>query len=317
MILIQSNSLDEITNDVINELLFLGYEVLRINENTTVNIHKVGLDTITFEVGNVVYDLKQITTFWHRKTTTFFGGHLQKVEFSENIKPKLNAWLNTEIEVLRSYWFSALETRCKHLGNYELSTPNKLLFLEQATKVGLSVPATLITSYKEELLNFKAIHKNIITKPIQDVFSIRHEGYFYTSYTNEVTDLEIEPTENTFFPALFQQKIDKKYELRVFYLAGNCYTMAIFSQTNDEAKLDFRINPKNIREVPFKLPNEIANKIQTLMQNLNLNTGSIDLIVTTNKEYIFLEINPVGQFGMVSFPCNYHLENKVAHFLIA
>ena len=36
---------------------------------------------------------------------------------------------------------------------------------------------------------------------------------------------------------------------------------------------------------------------------MSLNTGSIDLIKTKSGDYVFLEVNPVGQFSMVSFPC--------------
>ena len=32
---------------------------------------------------------------------------------------------------------------------------------------------------------------------------------------------------------------------------------------------------------------------------------------------VFLEVNPVGQFGMVSLPCNYQLEKRIAQYLIA
>ena len=48
------------------------------------------------------------------------------------------------------------------------------------------------------------------------------------------------------------------------------------------------------------------------MQALGFNTGSIDLILTPQGEYVFLEINPEGQFGMVSHPCNYYLEREMA-----
>jgi hypothetical protein len=37
---------------------------------------------------------------------------------------------------------------------------------------------------------------------------------------------------------------------------------------------------------------------------------------TPDGREVFLEVNPVGQFGMVSAPCNYHLEKKVAELLI-
>jgi D-alanine-D-alanine ligase-like ATP-grasp enzyme len=53
------------------------------------------------------------------------------------------------------------------------------------------------------------------------------------------------------------------------------------------------------------------------MDNFNLNTGSIDIIKDNNGEYIFLEVNPVGQFGMTSIPCNFYLEKKIAEYLIS
>ncbi|MDM1050110.1 hypothetical protein [Sphingobacterium hotanense] len=48
------------------------------------------------------------------------------------------------------------------------------------------------------------------------------------------------------------------------------------------------------------------------MKGLGFNTGSIDLILTPDGDYVFLEINPEGQFGMVSHPCNYFLEREMA-----
>jgi hypothetical protein len=38
--------------------------------------------------------------------------------------------------------------------------------------------------------------------------------------------------------------------------------------------------------------------------------------MTKKGEYVFLEVNPIGQFGMVSAPCNYNLEKKIAQYLI-
>ena len=49
---------------------------------------------------------------------------------------------------------------------------------------------------------------------------------------------------------------------------------------------------------------------------LNLNCGSVDMIVDKNGEYVFLEINPVGQYGMVNEPCNYNLDHLIANYLI-
>lgn len=40
------------------------------------------------------------------------------------------------------------------------------------------------------------------------------------------------------------------------------------------------------------------------------------MILDNSGDYYFLEINPVGQFGMVSELCNYSLYEKFANFII-
>jgi glutathione synthase/RimK-type ligase-like ATP-grasp enzyme len=51
------------------------------------------------------------------------------------------------------------------------------------------------------------------------------------------------------------------------------------------------------------------------MDKLNLLTGSLDILKDKNGKYYFLEVNPIGQFGMVSKPCNYYIEEQIAEFL--
>ena len=47
-----------------------------------------------------------------------------------------------------------------------------------------------------------------------------------------------------------------------------------------------------------------------------MKTGSLDLVRTPDGRHVFLEVNPGGQFGMMSEPCNYHLEREVAQYLL-
>jgi D-alanine-D-alanine ligase-like ATP-grasp enzyme len=48
------------------------------------------------------------------------------------------------------------------------------------------------------------------------------------------------------------------------------------------------------------------------MKDLDLESGSIDMVFTQDGEFVFLEVNPIGQFGMTSYPCNYFLEKIIA-----
>ena len=72
----------------------------------------------------------------------------------------------------------------------------------------------------------------------------------------------------------------------------------------------------NIREIPYDLPDELDVRIKLFMNRIGLECGSLDFVLTTNDDYYFLEVNPVGQFGWVSEICNYNLYSVVAEYLI-
>jgi glutathione synthase/RimK-type ligase-like ATP-grasp enzyme len=132
-----------------------------------------------------------------------------------------------------------------------------------------------------------------------------------------VDDQNIAKIPDLFAESLFQALIPKKYEIRSFFFQDKFYSMAIFSQNDDQTKVDFRNYnwKKPNRNVPFQLPAWLEDKLYKLMKLLGLHSGSFDLIFTPEGEYVFLEVNPVGQFGMVSIPCNYGLEKILAEYL--
>ena len=170
------------------------------------------------------------------------------------------------------------------------------------------------------LLNAYPTH-NFITKPLsQGVYRANLlNDYVYYNHVERITQKDVDRLSEEFYPSLFQIEENKLYEIRAFYLFGNFYSMAIFSQCNKETKVDFRKNKyweHPLKTVPYSLPKSIENNITNLMNELKLETGSIDLIVNNDGDYIFLEVNPCGQFGMTSTPCNYYLEKKIAELLI-
>ena len=195
---------------------------------------------------------------------------------------------------------------------------NKTEALKIAQKNGVKIPDTLITTLRNDVKKFKEKHKNIITKPIKDVSFIEYNDNEVKMYTKSVSDEDIDKMPESFFPCLFQNQLDKVFELRTFFIEDLYYTMAIFSQEDDKTKIDFRnynVKKPN-RNIPFALPNDIKVKLKNTMNELGLNTGSIDLIVDSENNYTFLEVNPVGQLGMVSVGGNYNLEREIALKLI-
>ena len=91
-----------------------------------------------------------------------------------------------------------------------------------------------------------------------------------------------------FFPPSFcQAYIEKKIELRIFFLGNQFFSAAIFSQSNPKTKIDFRNyddeNPNRI--IPFNLPKDVSKKLLKMINSLKLTSGSIDMIYTKKNQF--------------------------------
>lgn len=303
--LILSQTLYEATTDAVCKWLnHYGVNYKRINGEDLLKI---------IDLSDLPND-ENIQCIWYRrKISKYYTSYeLKKKDFiSEN---KIQDFLNTEFNTLHSYLFYKYSIK-KWINNpITDKNLNKLDVIFKAKDLGISIPHTEVVTTKskiQELLNKK---DNYIVKPISECIFINHLGKEYKMLTKMITKETLKHIPNTFFPSLIQENVEKKFEIRTFYLYGSFYSMAIFSQQNEKTKSDFRNydseNPN--RTVPYKLPLSIEKKLNKLMKFYEFNTGSIDLIYDMEGNYVFLEINPDGQFGMVSYPCNYYLEKKVA-----
>lgn len=327
MILIISEEKDASTNGVINWINHLGCEWIRINADTDIQF----IDLSMNDSGNIKFRLKKnnskwvnfadITSVWYRRgginPLNFSSGFVINDSSKNSNKKIVISQLRRESNRILEFIYTLLSDK-PSIGSFQTGDVNKLISLYTARKAGLKIPSTTIITNRSGLSDFKERHRGIITKSISESLYIKIENEFYCNYTETVSDEFIGTLNYEFFPSLVQEQLSKAYELRIFYLHGNCYSMAIFSQADQQTSVDFRKynDKKPNRTLPFSLPQNIEEKIRSFMNAMNLNSGSIDMIVTTKKDYIFLEVNPVGQFGMVSGPCNYSLEKEIATCLI-
>jgi ATP-GRASP peptide maturase of grasp-with-spasm system len=329
MILIISDERDSSTNAVISWINHFGYKWLRINPETDIEFIDLKFsdnENLQFRLrknGSEWIYLNDIKSVWYRrgeiKPSNFNLNTIlnPSLNFNHKIKAEIGFKLKREVNKIIEFIYAALAEK-PSVGNFQTAEVNKLLSLHMAKKAGLRIPSTLISTNKEELTKFNDKNASLITKSISEAIYLQIGHDYYCNYTEVLGKGFIDNMPDTFFPSLIQTKLEKAYELRIFYLRGSFYSMAIFSQTDSQTSVDFRKynDQKPNRTVPFKLPGDIAGRLNLFMKSMNLNTGSIDMIVTKDKEYIFLEVNPVGQFGMVSGPCNYSLEKEIATCLI-
>src|SRR5207249_3343457 len=96
-------------------------------------------------------------------------------------------------------------------------------------------------------------------------------------------------------PSIFQEYIEKEYELRITVVGEKVFAAKVDSQKQDETKIDWRKHKTLFQQ--YSLPKEISDKCVELTQKLNLSFGAIDIIRNKEGQYTFLEINPNGQWA--------------------
>ncbi|GCC51546.1 grasp-with-spasm system ATP-grasp peptide maturase [Chryseotalea sanaruensis] len=323
MIAVISNESGEpSTSDVINWISYLGHDSLLLygedfGRHFNVNIAFLGKNELaSFELHGKVYTPDDISIIWYRRDRTYFPESLNDISNDTN-REKVKRLVFNEVNVLRSHFYALLKDK-KWLSDPKKSLVNKLDVLKEAASVGLKIPETLVTTSKSSLIDFFQRHnKNVIIKPMSETLFYAINDRQYSLATHLLTDLEVESMPETFFPCLVQECVVNSFEIRVFYLEGKCYSIAVFHNQNIDQQFDNRIGYLDHHKSCYQLPKHIETSIDMLLKNLQMETGSLDFIRTPEGEFVFLEVNPVGQFsGMVSYPGNYYLEKKIAQYLI-
>ena len=325
MILILSQDLwESTTEEVMDWIVHLKGDVCRLNGEDL-----LGSNPLRFYMSNreepqfhlnlegQEIDLEEINVVWFRRWYNYQNLNFLDSIKHPNLKHSISKYMTYELNSLSRFLFRLLKDRY-WLSDENSINVNKLHVLQSAKAMGLDIPATLVTNNKRQLTEFKNRCGRIITKCIGEPDFFNYNKMNYGLYTEIIDDTALALFPDVFFPCLVQEMLCKEYEIRVFYLDGDFYSMAIFSQEDKQTSVDFRKYnyERPNRLVPYNLPGPLKEKITGLMKHLAFETGSIDIVRTRDNRDVFLEINPLGQFGMVSYPCNYYLEKKVAEFLI-
>lgn len=328
-ILIQSSSDEASTDCVLDWLFHIAPEcsVTRLNDlcrpvsvyyELTNNQEQFCLNT-----DDQVLEISDFSGYWYRRGTIDFSSLFDNTLYSK-LGTGGNRYLLREADVIRGLFDQSLGGRS--LNNEPDNYTNKLSNLLKAKEAGLKIPESLICSRWDAVIEFIADKEAIILKPMvfggfvvegSDDKIVISSGV--TKLTKQdVADLRSNFKSDQFAPSFFQNYIEKRLEIRIFFLNGVCYSMAIFSQENEKTKVDFRNYDyqRPNRLVPFCLPKEIESRIAHLMRMIPLTSGSIDMILTPGHEFVFLEVNPIGQYQWLTNNCNYFTDRVIAKHLL-
>jgi hypothetical protein len=240
------------------------------------------------------YDLGRVTAVWYRRpgkpgvpaslkdTTQRYYSEWTSAHFLEGI------W-----ETLECFWVPA-RPAADHFAH------NKLMQLAVASKLGFTIPQTLITNNPSAFLDFCEVPGKLVHKPLRDT-QPKREGQYVSLYTSIVERRNAHAYQAIrYAPEIFQHYVRKQSELRVTVVGTRVFAAEIASQQSRSTRHDWRhYDDDSVKYRPVQLPSELQARCVNLLAAFQLSFGAIDLVLTPEGEYVFLEINPNGQWGWV------------------
>ncbi len=310
MILLISLANDSVTDAICNYLSCENKNFIRLSEDQTI-------DTLFFDfqqnrflisTSNIEFDLQDITSVFYR------NGNITFQNFLWDLDENMEKFFFSEYKSIADFISYFLEkSGAKIYGNFRVKEVNKLKVLHFTKQLGFKIPGSQIFSSPKDLECIESSDRRYITKAISEMQPVFVDDTLYLNYTRDILMEEILEKEQRIIPTLLQEKIHKEYEIRVFFFDEKIWAIVTFDLSGNTDVRNMKTSDK--KYIPYKLPSFVNEKIIALKNELGLNCGTIDFLKTKN-DYYFLEINPVGQFGMVSKPCNYYLEEQMSLYIL-
>ncbi|KMQ69547.1 glutathione synthase [Chryseobacterium sp. FH2] len=282
----------------------------RLNSDRLNHLQKITITEDSFELtdelGNTFHS-QEIKGVWHRKAWRITVPEELDNSFEKIFLKEYNALRYNLFTVLENIpWVNPYEREMKVDGN-------KMYQLRIAQKNDLLIPKTIfsndegnITRFFYEHCNGKAIGKlhGVITK------SMNGENFLSTTIIGE-NNLE-NISDIAYCPMIFQPYIDKEYELRIIYVDGEFFTGKI----NNSENVDWRVAQGNYFWSAYDLPGNIKANLTSMMKEMGIYIGAIDMIKGKDGNYYFLEVNPQGEWGMLQKELNFPIAQRIADNLI-
>lgn len=238
------------------------------------------------------FDLREVTAIWHRRLN--FGANLPAGLDNQLRHASLSearAAAHGMLASLKAFRMDQL----RHIRHAE----NKQLQLQVARELGLNTPRTLTTNDPNAVRAFaKSCEDGMVTKMLSS-FAIYDEGKELVVFTNPVTSKDLADLSGlSLCPATFQELLPKSLEIRATVVGQRVMSAAVDSQVSARAAHDWRRDGLRMLQDwrPYQLPNEVEQKLLSLMDYFSLNYGAIDIILTPDARHVFLELNPSGEF---------------------
>jgi hypothetical protein len=196
---------------------------------------------------------------------------------------------------------------------------NKTKQLALAASLGFQIPRTLITNSPESFLEFYAqCEGGMVTKVLGNNVVYRDGEVVGAAFTHLVRRRDAANYRAIrYAPVILQEYVPKQVELRVTVVGSRVFAAEIHSQASRATRHDWRhYDHERATYAPHALPPAMEALCVRLVQALGLCFSAIDLVLTPEGDYVFLEINPNGQWGWIEALTDLPIADAISELLI-
>lgn len=242
-------------------------------------------------VGGNTVDLTDLRTVWYRLGAyPLPPDHLTEQHHRDYVAEESRCFLHDAWHSLACRWVPAPHFTVQR-------AQMKATQLRAATALGLEVPPTLVTNSPDDFLDFYREHGGRVVSKQAGFALIRHGIGQYVRYTDVVSRRDVGYAHAVrHCPIIFQAYVPKRVELRITVVGRRVFPAEIRSQETSHTRHDWRrYDHLKTGYARHRLPADVEEQCVRLVEDLGLNYGAIDMIVTPDGRYVFLEVNPQGQ----------------------
>ena len=182
-----------------------------------------------------------------------------------------------------------------------LRSSNKPEQLDRARRIGFRIPETCITSDARTVRQFADAHDgHVIAKAVKHGFCYEM-GNARVASTQALDQDTLEHLDDYApIPMIVQRRLPKACDVRVTVVGDDVFAVAIYSQEHPETAIDWRmwdLHDVNLKHERFQLPKEVAGYCRDVTAHFGLRYAAIDLVLSPEDGFYFLELNPNGQWA--------------------
>ena len=311
MILVVSYPGEEHTAAVVEHLTRMGREVVQIDLSDFPARRKAAFswpgthrpEFLIDHDGRRV-DLAEASAVWWRRVASFtVDPSITRGEHNAFAHSETTQALNGMLDSLSCPWMNPREAdSAAHHKPYQWTV---------AQALGLKLPRTLVTTDAEAAREF--IDRLRPAKVVFKAFLAAIQEWRETRLVEAEDMARLDLVR--YAPVIFQEYVPG-VDLRITMIGDEIFAAEIDAR-NTSYEIDMRMVVGESLVAPVTLPDALQTRLRNLQHRLKLVYGAIDMRRTAAGEYVFLEVNPAGQWLFVEQRTGLPITKALADYLCA